>query len=198
VHWNPSKFDAPSNATSCLVLALGLGLGSAINTAIKSNGTNSANILFAVAMANIVLILKATSVLAKKRAKVEAKYSARITLFIIATPILFAYALQRPSGDVFHHLCILLCAQQSIYIFAIAAAVNGSHPEWCLAQFCRKRRVYWSLSGILGVQSVAYMMYAGFELNVDLTCNWEWNEGQVSPINLLQSSFVSLCSIPDI
>jgi hypothetical protein len=185
VHWKPHIYDAPSNATSCLVIALGFGIGSTINTVLDSSETTSANILFAVAMANIVIILKSISVLAKKRAKVPAKYSGRITMFILSTPTFFLYAINRAGVDLFKKLCIALCILQYIYISALAVAINGSYPDWSVAECIRTRKVYITLSGIVGFLSIGVMVYAGFMLKVDLRCNWKWNLGQVSPTTVL-------------
>jgi hypothetical protein len=136
-------------------------------------------------MANIVIILKSISVLAKKRAKVPAKYSRRITMFILSTPTFFLYTINRAGVDLFKKLCIALCILQYIYISALAVAINGSYPDWSVAECIRTRKVYITLSGIVGFLSIGVMVYAGFMLKVDLRCNWKWNLGQVSPTTVL-------------
>jgi hypothetical protein len=181
--YDASKFDGPANAVACLVLAVAYGVGSVITVSRRDTDEDSADTLFASAMASYAIIFGSISTLAKHRAGIPTRTAIFYVACTATTPLCLIYALYKSKAsqrDTFYVLNLALLVLLLVYLITVFIPFILDDSS-SVAEKLGQRRLHYITALVLFLLSLAGMIVAGERLNLDLSCNWnDWSYGQVS------------------
>jgi hypothetical protein len=138
----PEEYDGSGDVVSCVVLAIAYAIGAIFTTVHHDPDVDDADILMAIAMANLAVDMGATSAL---RSKVKSdSETAGSYLFVLSTPtpVIFLYVLikRHPYPTSVRIFSSVLWGAQIAFVLMSITAIN---VEGRVAEKCRNPWVYY-------------------------------------------------------